>query len=39
MHTYVGYALLATLAGALIPIMAGINGSLGQTIGSTYYAA
>ncbi len=39
MHTYVGYALLATLAGALIPIMAGINGSLSQTIGSTYYAA
>lgn len=39
MNTYLGYALLASLAGAFIPVMGAINASLGQTISSTYYAS
>lgn len=37
--TYAGYALWAVAAGALIPVMAGLNGALGRTLGSTPAAA
>lgn len=39
MQTYLGYALLATIAGGLIPVIAGINASFSQAIGSTAFAA
>ncbi len=37
--TYAGHALWAAAAGALIPVMAGLNGALGRTLGSTPAAA
>lgn len=33
------YALWAALAGALIPVMASLNGTLGRTTGAPYHAA
>lgn len=37
--TYAGYALWAAAAGALIPVMAGLNGALGRALGSAPAAA
>jgi transporter family-2 protein len=37
--TLVFYALWAGAAGAMIPVMASLNGTLGRTTGAPYYAA